>query len=986
MTTVYINPHVSAIRDDNGIGRVIHAQYRLLPQYGIELVGSPDDAEIVAAHISGDGLPRVDILHCHGLYWTADPGSGLYTSWHHTANQKIIEAARQAYAITVPSQWVAMPFKRDMRISPHVIGHGIDLDQWVPGENKGYVLWNKNRYADVCDPTPAVKLAERGASVVTTFVRPGTTVPETLQIIGAQPFDVMRQWICEAGIYLATTKETFGIGTLEAMAAGVPVLGYAWGGTADLIEHERTGYLVRPGDIDGLAKGIEWIENHREELSANCREHAQAYAWECVIGRYADLYHAVAEQKRSEPRGVSIVITNYNYGRYVEESLKSCLDQTVQPEEILIVDDGSTDDSVDLLWPYGSNPASVTGKPYLCIHTQENAGVAAARNKGIAAATQPYVVCLDADDRLDPRFIQSLLPVMQNDRGLGIAYTGLKLLWPDGRETLSPFPPEFSWEQQATPGNPPPTCIPSGSMFRRAMWERAGGYQQMWAPGEDTEFWTRGLSVGFRAEKITEEPLFHYRLHEGQAHKTKQYQRIDAWHPWMRDKLFPMGAPAKHPVLVRSYSEPLISVIIPVGPGHVQYLPSALDSLLGQTFRNWEAIVVNDTPLKDDDDHWWRIAEVYPFAIRIRTAGEQGAGAARNLGLQHARGRFTLFLDADDYLMPDALFKMLVAFVESGGKYAYTDWLALHGDKTEPHKSPEFRQEAWLERGQHAITALLLTEDARGVQGFDEQMPGWEDWDFFIKLMLSGICGARVPEVLMGYRMHSGTRREESLRQKDALLGLLRQRYGDYSTGRRPMPGCCGGNSDAILQAKLALSGGPAAPAAAAPPTEQDQRGVETPATVRMEFIGPQVGAIDWSSADGKRRYRGGNNPHDRFVNALPQDIDHLESMGVWRRVQRVAAPGVSVVEAPTQPAPTVLPPLNQSPWAIPTETETPRSVDPPPPAPEPERPSTPVAPENPWGLPFEPTPEEEAAEQAANKAAQEHLRKRRRTGAEVVN
>ena len=965
MTRVYISPPPGQIDDTGGVGRVVHAQYALLPQYGVELVGAPEDAEIVAAHITGAGLPRVDVHHCHGLYWTGDEGSGQYNAWHHRANMDVLAASRQAYAITVPSDWVGMPYRRDMRITPRVIPHGIDLSLHQPGQNKGYVLWNKNRAGDVCDPTPAVALAERGAQVVTTFVRPRVLIPETLQIIGVQPFDAMRKWVSEAGVYLATSQETFGIGTIEALACGVPVLGYRHGGTADIVEHEVTGYLVRPGDIDGLARGLEWIENHRDELSANCQKAAQRYTWQRVMQQYADLYAEVAEIKRTEKRGVSVVITNYNYGQYVQKAAQSALAQTRPPDEIIVVDDGSTDDSLLNVrelqdWAEHRHP----DVPVEVIH-QSNQGVAAARNAGIAAATQAHIICLDADDQLDPRFIQTLLPVMQQDRALGIAYTGLKLLWPDGRETLSPFPPAFDWERQATPGNPPPTCIPSGSMFRRDMWVRAGGYQQWCAPGEDTEFWTRGLSVGFEARKVTEEPLFEYRLHEGQAHKTKTYQRIDAWHPWMRDKRYPMAAPSKNPSPVRSYSDPLVSVIIPVGRGHEQYLPAALDSLLGQTFRNWEVIVVND-----DYGNWDRIHEVYPFITYLETAEASGAGAARNLGLKHARGTFTLFLDADDYLMPDALTKMLAAFVQSGGRYAYTDWLALSATGSEPKQAPEFEQRAWLEHGQHAITALLLTEDVRGVHGFDETMPGWEDWDFFIKLVLSGVCGVRVPEVLLGYRMHSGQRREESLRQKDTLLGLLRQRYGDYATGRQTMGGCCGGNGDAILAAKRALEG--------APPPEMEQTrslvdgeplgGVQRPQTVRLEFVGDQVGAMGYRSQDGRREYRGGNNPHDKYINALPEDVEWLESFGVWRRVQRPVQPGQAVEQPPAQPQPTT---WNPAPFAIPTEVEPA-----PAPAPAPARPAVPD--ENPWGVP-EPDPAEALVAAEADRASAEHLQKVRR-------
>jgi hypothetical protein len=133
-------------------------------------------------------------------------------------------------------------------------------------------------------------------------------------------------------------------------------------------------------------------------------------------------------------------------------------------------------------------------------------------------------------------------------------------------------------------------------MFRRDMWERAGGYRQEYAPGEDTEFWLRGLSVGFNAKRVTSEPLFNYRMHGGSASRTKTYIDITEDKPWVKDRsLMPIAAPTRRSNLVRSYSEPLISVIIPVGPGHAKHLNKALDSLLAQTFKGWEVIVIDDT-------------------------------------------------------------------------------------------------------------------------------------------------------------------------------------------------------------------------------------------------------------------------------------------------------------------------------------------------------------------------------------------------------
>lgn len=876
---VFIAPSLDQVKDDNGVGQVIHAQYRYLPQFDVELVSHPDMAEVIACHIQQGDLPRVDVLHCHGLYWTGDKGSGQYQRWHQDANMYILDAARKAYAITVPSEWVAEPFKRDMRIVPEVIGHGIDLKQWPKQtDHKGYLLWNKNRLDDVCDPSPAYALAERGINVFSTLKPRLVPARENFTVTGVVPHDQMVELIQHAEIYLATTKETFGIGTLEALAAGVPVLGYRWGGTADLVEHKKSGYLVDPGDIDGLMEGCTWLQAHRATISKGARARARRFTWKNVTLQYAALYHRIAEEKRTERHGVSVIITNHNYGHYVAEAIESCLAQTYVPDEIIIVDDGSTDDSQSLILDYAERYPER-------IHAliQENSGVAAARNTGIAKATQPYLICLDADDKLHPEYIRACRDALEHDRGLGVVYTGLGLLQQDGNISPNQWPPPFTWESQATPANPPSNCIPCAAMFRRSMWERAGGYKQVYAPGEDTEFFTRGLSVGFQARKITDEFLFHYRMHGGSASRTKEYKPIDTLHPWMRDKRYPMAAPAAHQPRVQSYSSPAVSIVIPVGPGHDRFLGSALESIVGQTNRSWEVIVVDDTDPAENQGYWNQIKRQYPFIHYHATEGRQGPAISRNLGVTMARAPLTLFLDADDSLLPETLQTMLEAYHASGGRYVYSDFVTLYGEQVTYESAPEYEQRAWLEKGQHAITALIPTEDIRGVGGFDPTLPGWEDWDFFIKLALSGVCGVRVPQALLVYRQHTGTIREQSLENKDAILDLFRERYGAFVKGESSMPGCCGGNGGALLAAKRAIAeaNGEIATNEAItmiPPTMPEPR-------IRMEFTGDQRGAIAYIAQKSREVYRGGNNPNDKYINALPEDVPYLESLGVWRVV-----------------------------------------------------------------------------------------------------
>lgn len=876
---VHINPSPEQIALDNGIGQVVHAQYRHLPEHGIVLVSNPADADIIAGHIQQGDLPRIDVLMSHGLYWTGDPGSGTYHAWHHEANRRILDAARKAYLVTVPSEWVAMPFKRDMRISPVVIGHGIDLDSLPPVTVKrgDYVLWNKNRASDVCSVQAAQELAGRGFKVVSTYGTPG----ENMQIIGPQPHKDMMRLVRNAEFYLATTKETFGIGTLEALAQGVPVIGYRWGGTAELVTPE-CGILVEPGDIDGLVAAIATLEG--QDLSRKCVKRAASFTWEYACKQYADVYHRAYAMKQAEQErnGVSVIITNYNYARYVGGAMESILYQSFKATEVIIVDDGSTDDSDEHINRVLLDARNASDATWTYIQ-QPNQGVAAARNEGIANATQNFIVCLDADDELAPDYLKTCHEAMIQDRDLGIACTGLS--WIDSDPPRNIWHSAFSWEEQATPGVPPRTTIPCAAMFRRDMWQRAGGYQQIYAPAEDAEFFTRGLSVGYTARQVTQDPLFLYRNTPDSASKTKPYRPIDTWHPWMRDKEFPMAAPAKVQPLVRSYSEPLVTVVIPVGPGHSAKVAAAIDSLLGQTFRNWAVVVVDDS--EHDAYLHNELFTRYPFMTLVGNYCNQGAGAARNLGLYYAKSPLVLWLDADDYLLPTALEAMVKTYMDTTPGFVYTDWYEASPDGLIPHETRPYDQHAWLERPWNAVSALMATEDARSVGGFDTDMPGWEDWDFYIKLSIAGKCGVRLPEALLVYRPATGNRRVTAMARQNELLGVLHDRYAGYMTGETDMKACCGGNGDAILQAKRLGSGG-----------DQNSAPAEPMASgkVRMEFIGDQVGAVSYYAPGNKEPYRGGRDPLSRYVDARPQDVAFLESIGVWKAISPMPV---------VQPAPT---------------------------------------------------------------------------------
>jgi hypothetical protein len=411
------------------------------------------------------------------------------------------------------------------------------------------------------------------------------------------------------------------------------------------------------------------------------------------------------------------------------------------------------------------------------------------------------------------------------------------------------------------------------------MWQRAGGYDAGRTSAEDAEFWTRALSTGWRAIKATAAPLFIYRRH-GNSMSSRRILPLAVWSSLYRGHT-PLAAPVES-AQPRDYSRPLVSVIIPVGPGHAQYLPTALHSLLAQTLWNFEVIVVNDSgeqlPLAP-----------YPFVRVSDTGPKAGAGAARNTGLALARAPLAFFLDADDYIMPTTLEAMARRYAQGDAGYVYSGWQFIReGAKPEKLIAGEWTPDAWASydsRGLHGVSVLMSTDDALKLGGFDQSMAGFEDWEFFVRCAIAGLCGKVVPEALLAYRVTTGQRRENAMKDRETVVEYLRAQHGDYIEGRKPMSACCGGNITASEAAAKAL-------------TEIDKSIDKSLAPlagsdglIEMEYIGRYEAPVTYFG-----KYAGCKACEPARVDA--GDVARMEATGAWR---------VKVVAEPHTPAPAVI-------------------------------------------------------------------------------
>jgi hypothetical protein len=199
---------------------------------------------------------------------------------------------------------------------------------------------------------------------------------------------------------------------------------------------------------------------------------------------------------------VSVIIPCYGQAEFLGEAVASVVAQTWTDWEIVIVDDGSTDDTAQtarrLVERYPDRRIRLLSQP--------NQGVSVARNNGIAISTGRYILPLDADDMIQPQMIEQTVALLEAKRSVSIAYTDWQVIG------------ATSSILHAGPWDLASMCvvnrIPYCSLYRRGVWAATGGYNPKQGLWEDFDFWLACLENGFQGERIAE-PLFLYRARPG---------------------------------------------------------------------------------------------------------------------------------------------------------------------------------------------------------------------------------------------------------------------------------------------------------------------------------------------------------------------------------------------------------------------------------------------------------------------------------------
>ena len=203
---------------------------------------------------------------------------------------------------------------------------------------------------------------------------------------------------------------------------------------------------------------------------------------------------------------VSVIVPSYNMAPFLPHAVQSALAQSYADLEILIVDDGSTDDTPKVVRQWERDPR-------VRVHRQANGGLSHARNQGIALTAGPFIALLDADDTWATEKLSRQVRLFAGRPEVGVVYSDFALMDREGNPlSRGPMRMHRGWVSGALLIE---NFLPASSVVvRRECFERYGGFDTKLRTGEDYDMWLR-LSPHYQYDFLAE-PAIRYRIWGGQ--------------------------------------------------------------------------------------------------------------------------------------------------------------------------------------------------------------------------------------------------------------------------------------------------------------------------------------------------------------------------------------------------------------------------------------------------------------------------------------
>lgn len=311
---------------------------------------------------------------------------------------------------------------------------------------------------------------------------------------------------------LASRSETFGFTVAECIADEIPFLAARVGGVPEVVAHDegRARWLFEP-TVEGLVAAL---EGRLASSADEERELRSAVAAACDPGRWNDRVEAIYRDLVARPTGpraptapdatVAVAVTHYNHPEYLPGALASLAAQTRPPDEVFVLDDGSTQEEARRV--FAEQEAKYPQWTFL---RQQNTGPGAARNACLKCATSAFFLPFDSDNIATPALVETLLTATQDGRDAATCHM-LAFVNDDD------IPAERFVFRFAPTGGPRlltmlenlfgDTC----GMFRVEALRAVGGFETArWSPHEDWETYTKLAFAGFRVDVVPRVLLFY---------------------------------------------------------------------------------------------------------------------------------------------------------------------------------------------------------------------------------------------------------------------------------------------------------------------------------------------------------------------------------------------------------------------------------------------------------------------------------------------
>ena len=438
---------------------------------------------------------------------------------------------------------------------------------------------------------------------------------------------------------------------------------------------------------------------------------------------------------------VSVIIPVYNGEKFLEEAIKSALDQEYDYLECIVVNDGSTDGSDAIAKKF----AQVN---YLY---QNNAGVAAARNYGVQNASGEYLAFLDADDIWDLKKLAVQIGYMEENPDIDYSVTKHSLFLAKGVKELPNWVRPQQYEQEMI------AYIPSALIVRKSAFEIVGNFDEGYRIADDSDWFLRARDAGLKLG-IVEKTLLHKRVHP---------QCLTSQTDLTQKELMKSIKAS----LQRAKSADKVSVIVPVYNGE-KYLKEALDSALAQSAKPFEVLVIDD----GSTDSTAEIVRQYGEQIRYIRRSNRGAAAARNDGVKSVSGNYIAFLDADDYWDKQ---KLALQLREIKKPAAANMIFAMTSQFYSPETSEAFRKQYQCPdqpiKGAHPGTLLMKRNDFLKVGFFSTEYKTGEFIEWYQRAQEAGMTSTFLLDVLMCRRIHPLNHGIVQKRQNDDYARIVKE-------------------------------------------------------------------------------------------------------------------------------------------------------------------------------------------------------------------